>query len=217
MPCRFSRNLDFRNHGGAASLRLNFEVAVELPETFSHTTKADAGSARFEQVSLLLLGYSLTFIPNLNRQEVILPIHSDGGSGTSRVAMDIGQTLLNDPEDCNFNVVGQPAEIRWNIEIDFYFAALGESVYIPTQRRHQPGYVKQGRMQQVRDGTNLSGDLFHQHGVLGHGPCSVRIELTRLLLNDRDIHADGGEQLAYAVMQFPRNALAFFILHSLKA
>jgi len=33
MRCHFSRNLDFRNHQGAASLRLNFAAAVELSET----------------------------------------------------------------------------------------------------------------------------------------------------------------------------------------
>jgi hypothetical protein len=70
--------------------------------------------------------------------------------------MNISRTLLHDPEDSNLNFIGQPAEIKWNIEVDSYLAALRESVHIPAER---------GDELRIEFGINFRCDPYSaQHG-----------------------------------------------------
>ena len=66
------------------------------------------------------------------------------------------------------------------------------------------------------NGTNFPADLLREGGILRNCARSSRIELVGLLLDGRDIHAQGREQLPYAVMQPPRNLPALFIAHLLQ-
>jgi len=45
--------------------------------------------------------------------------------------------------------------------VNFYFAALGETIHIPAKGRGQSRDVEERRMEQVGDGTNFAGNLFH--------------------------------------------------------
>ena len=45
--------------------------------------------------------------------------------------MDIGERLLNEPEDSGLNLAGKTPEIVGKIEIDPDFAALGKPLDIP--------------------------------------------------------------------------------------
>ena len=69
----------------------------------------------------------------------------------------------------------------------------------------------------MRDGANLAGNLFHQIGIFGNRSRRLGIELLGLRLHDADVHADRGQQLADAIVQFAGDALALLILHVLKA
>ena len=47
------------------------------------------------------------------------------------MAMDIGQTLLNDAEDGEFRVVLQAAKVARDFQIDSNLAALGKAIHVP--------------------------------------------------------------------------------------
>src|ERR1700691_2286093 len=65
----------------------------------------------------------------------------------------------------------------------------------------------------MREGTNLTGGLLYQLGVLQNGSGSERIEFMALRLDDANVHAESRQDLAYAVVQFASQSPAFIILH----
>lgn len=72
------------------------------------------------------------------------------------MARDIGQRLLNDPEDDELGVVGKSANVIGNIEVDLNAAPLLEAFHIITQGEAETGFVEIGRMQKIGDGAELA-------------------------------------------------------------
>src|SRR4029077_14324427 len=79
------------------------------------------------------------------------------------------------------------------------------------QSGSQAEFIKQRGMQQVGQGTNLRANLLNQSEVFFGGAGAGFIELMSLGANYPDVHADGGDQLADAVVEFPGEAAGFLI------
>ncbi len=65
------------------------------------------------------------------------------------MAVNICETLLHDPKDCEFHLIRQPLEVRRDFQLYVDLTALGEAADIPAERVFETCFVQQGRMQQV--------------------------------------------------------------------
>ena len=109
------------------------------------------------------------------------------------MAVNVGQALLHDAENCGFHVRGEAAQVLGYFELNFDLAAFRKSLDVPVQSRAQADFVQQRRMQQVRNGADFSADLLHQFRVLRDRSGSRFVELVNLPAYYPNVHADGRE------------------------
>src|SRR6202522_4776338 len=103
------------------------------------------------------------------------------------MTMNIGETLLNNPEDGKLHFFGQIREIRRNVELGINFTAFGESLDIPAKGRSEPRFIQQRRMQQIGNGTNLLTCLLDQGSVFGDPFGRIRAQLMRLRVHYKTV------------------------------
>jgi len=148
---------------------------------------------------------------NLDSDAVWKFLNTNLSDATARMAVNIAETLLDDPEDGGFNVGGEARQIVGNIDIDLDAAALRESFDVGQQRRAETGFVEQRRMQQIGDGANFGeAQLYEFDGIDDAG--FVLLRKRDGIAKSAEIHLNGGEILANAIVKIASNAAAFLIL-----
>ena len=75
------------------------------------------------------------------------------------MTMNIGEALLHNAENGKLRIFGQTRKVLRDFKLGVDFTAFGKSLDIPTKRRCKTNLIQQGRMQQVRNGTNLLARL----------------------------------------------------------
>src|ERR1700682_2440519 len=109
-------------------LGLDFQRPTKLSYPSANTAKTDAGAAMTRKLEQFFLGYTLPAIHNLHHQSRALPLDADGRRVTAGMAVNVGETFLNNPEDCQFRICRQPAKVSGNLHIDVNFAAFRKTV-----------------------------------------------------------------------------------------
>jgi hypothetical protein len=102
---RPSFHCESRANHGSRSVGFYLQSATQPPQPLSHSGKSHAAPAQFDQFVLLFHGHTLPAILNLNRQKVRVPMETDSSRGAPRMAVDVGQAFLHDPEDGNLQFV----------------------------------------------------------------------------------------------------------------
>src|SRR5579864_410730 len=135
--------------------------AAKLPQALPHAANTNSRPTR-TQVQLFFQGYAFARVFDLHNQAAVFFTNRYFCAIASGVTVNVGETLLNKPKDCDFHLVRESAELRWNLEVDFDVAAFREAVHIPAQSRCKAGDVKQRWVSQMRNGANLFADLLNE-------------------------------------------------------
>ena len=112
-------------------IRLNQHVSAKVARSLPHAPDSHARTLRLNFRKLFRRN-SFPFILHHEDDAVTVARHSNRGTLASAVAVNVGQTLLHEPEHYQFHFAGKTLEVRRNIECDFKAAAFGETLNIPT-------------------------------------------------------------------------------------
>src|ERR1700687_987496 len=116
------------------------------------------------------------------------------------MAMDVGQTLLHNPEQTQLIVLWQSLPICRKFQVCGDIAPLRESVDEPFQRGMQSHFILQRWMKQIRYSANVCRNLLNELGVLLRASSRIRAKFRLFPVYPGSIHAHSSEQLPYSVM-----------------
>ena len=165
-------------HGCALLVRRDVETAAKLLDAFAHAGDADAASAAHD---VLERGASECHVPDPRSPAPGLRVgpQTNVGGLTARVAMNVGQRLLNDPKERRLRVARQPLETLGQIEVHFDAAALGKPAGVPSQRRQQARFVEKRRVKQIGQRPDFGHRLLRQRDALGQRAPIVFAQVAR--------------------------------------
>ena len=196
---------DFR----AVGTGLNIEVASQVADSFAHSRDADTGTLIANRGESCF-GYARAVILNLQRDGGDFASQADHRRLGVGMAMNIGQTFLDDAKEGHFHIAGQSSKVVGNVQVDFQSAALRQSGHEPADGFGQTAFVEQRRMQKVRDGANLFAQLTNQLVALLSGFTGFRLHC--ILGDAGKIHSQRGDDLSDAVVKVTSDAPAFLVL-----
>ena len=127
--------------------------------------------------------------------------------------MNVGQGLLDDTKDGQFQVGREPPEVLGNIEIDLQVAAFHQTLHIPPDGLRQTIFIQQRRMQKIGRSADLLVELLHQILRVIQSFGQRRIFLC-LLCHAGEIHAQRRYNLTGTIVQLARNMPSLLILRS---
>src|ERR1700731_273697 len=116
---------------------MNLQGSAKLSQALAHSPDAHAWSTawRRNNFGARLRRDTLALVFHFHADVAVGMRDKDSGRGTSRMPMDIGETLLHDAKDGGFQVAGQAAKIFGHFQIDIDLAAFGKSPYVPGEGR----------------------------------------------------------------------------------
>jgi hypothetical protein len=89
----------------------DFEASAQLPNAFAHPPDAHSNCTAGDHLCPLILGYAFALVFYLHTNRLLRASKPNLGDRTSGVAMDVGQTFLDNTEDCCLQLSRQSAEI----------------------------------------------------------------------------------------------------------
>ncbi len=125
--------------------------------------------------------------------------------------MNVCKTLLHGTENRRFRLTRQPLKTRGDFQIHFDLAAFGESIDVPVESGRKSRFVEQRWMEQVGDGADLSTEFLYQSRTVVNRTGSLG-EAFDVGSHRRKVHSEGGQHLAYAVVQLAGDAPSLIIL-----
>ena len=202
-----------RGDSCALSIGVNFEGASEFPDTFPHPAKPHSRVRTHGKGKTILQGYPSTFIADLNDKLLFRgKPNLDTGRFASGMAVDVGEALLNDPENRNFDIGGQAANFGREVHVHLYVTAFGKASCERLNRGHKADFVKKRRVKEMRNRANLLRQLFDKESVLAENVGSLWAELIRLPESHTVVHGECGDDLSHAIVEVAGDAPALFIL-----
>src|SRR5947199_7138594 len=134
--------------GGSGTERLNLDVTSELEHTLAHSGDAHAGLAGGNiEAAEALLGNSLAVIADFKLDSILRASETNAGSGGMRMAMHVGEALLQNAEEDEFAITGGAVHLFRNIAFHLNPAAAGEAFDEPARRGSNACLVEQWRVQ----------------------------------------------------------------------
>src|SRR5262249_42462954 len=91
-----------------------------------------------------------------------------------RMAMHIGQALLQDAKQGGFDLLQKSRNRRRQVQLHFDFAPSRKTLHVPSDSRQQPALVKQRWMQQMGHGSGFRNTLVHELRTLLENFLSAR-------------------------------------------
>lgn len=197
---------------GALGIRSDLPNAAELADTFAHATKTDATEVCGVEEFELIGGDAGAAVGDAKADLSVRVLNLNERDGTAGVTVDVGQALLNNAEDGDFEVGRGPTEVAANIEFHADAAASGKFIAEEPEGGEQADFVEERRMKEVGNGAGLTTHLSDEAGdfVESGGRRAGKL----LAMTARFVEIDGGcsDQLAEAVMEFAGQAAPFFVL-----
>ena len=138
--------------------------------------------------------------------------HANAGGGAARVTMHVAQALLQNAEECDFDVFRHACELGRQRKVNPDAAAADEPIYVPLHGGAQADFVQQGRVQQIRESTKVGGYFFRQVGATVESGLGLGRELGGVLLQQCDVEGETSYFLSRAVVEVAGNAAALFVL-----
>src|SRR5262245_59775051 len=119
-------------HCRASVTRLYLQTSAELSKALPHPRYADAGA--LGPVGLCQGSFGVHPPPavlDLQSDPIAALLEPDSCRATTGVALDVAQTLLDDPEEGRFHLRGETPDLAYRHQLDVDPAALDESVDVP--------------------------------------------------------------------------------------
>ena len=98
-------------HGCSRLSGVNIECPLQLPNSFLHALHADPDFRRHFPFRIKLRNASAG-IADLNRDFAETVLDTNCGTLTARMAMDVGQRFLHDPEKSGFGFLRESRQFR---------------------------------------------------------------------------------------------------------
>src|SRR5690348_2753169 len=130
------------SHRRAVRVGRYFEVTAQLAHSLPHRPNADSRCSDRSEDRNLLCRDAGSKLEHYDQHSFIDAPATNLCNQDSRIAMNVGEALLDDAKHRCLYIPWQSPEIIRAIEFDFDMAALSESVNIPTNRRSQPSLVE---------------------------------------------------------------------------
>jgi hypothetical protein len=152
---------------------------------------------------------------------LVTDLEADAGGVTTQanhgliapgMALNVGKTLLHDPKESGFGVLGQTGEAGLEIQLNGDAAAFAEPLGIFLDGGNEAELVEERRMQEVRKGANLAGHFFKQAAGFGKGMLRTFAKGIRGLHGLGEIQIHGEDTLRETVVKFAPEAAALLIL-----
>jgi len=142
----------------------------------------------------------------------ILLAQANLGGGAAGVALDVGETFLNDAEERDFHGLGKAFEGSEGKQLSFNAAALAEAVDVFLEGGEQAKVVEKRGMEEIRKSTDFAGHLLGEVASFFEGAGGGLFLGGERLANLGEAEVDGQDGLCEAVVEFAANAAAFVIL-----
>ena len=124
--CQGECDRDFR----AVGTGLDIEIASQVADSLAHSRDADTGTLIANRGESFF-GYARAIILNLQRDGGDFASQADHRRLGVGMAMNIGQTFLDDAKDGHFHIAGQSSKVVGNVQVDFQSAAFRQSGHEP--------------------------------------------------------------------------------------
>ena len=135
------------------------------------------------------------------------------GGGAAGMALDIGETFLNDAEQGEFDRLGQAAEFGKQIKLRIDRTALRETVSVFAERGDEAQIVEQGGMEEIRKRADFAGHLLGEGAGFFESANGFFVRRKSFAdLGEAEIDSENG--LRKTVVKLPANAAAFFVLQA---
>src|ERR1041385_7793203 len=111
------RPTESRPNHSSRSVRCYLQSSPKPPQPLSHSSKSESSAAQFNQFVLFFRWYPFPTIPNFNRQTVPFLAETDCSRRTTRMTVNVSQTLLHDSEDSDLQFFrGLASALRWYVD-----------------------------------------------------------------------------------------------------
>jgi len=112
-----------------------FQVTAQLTHSFPHPPDTNSGCSHRSQHRNLFLRNAGSVVLHFDKHSFMDAPATNLCNQTSRMAMNVGEALLDDAKHRCLYIPWQPPEVIRAIEFDFDVAPLSKSVNIPANRR----------------------------------------------------------------------------------
>ena len=134
-------------HRGAAAAGFNIKLAAYERHSLVHARDADPKSKGQFPIPSQASGNSAAFVAYLQCDLSWVTLNSYLGLGTSRMPLDVRETLLNDPEKSQLDIWLHPSETRRYLQFNFDSSPLREATRVVTNRILKSGFIQHRRVQ----------------------------------------------------------------------
>ena len=128
------------------------------------------------------------------------------------MAVDVGETLLQDAKESELHVAVEPAESGGSFKLCFYATALGKAIEIPGDGCFQSHFLEHGRVEEVGNGAHFLDGFAHELRTLFELVCIAVIVTHGCVAKGIEAHFQDGKILAEAIVEIAADLTALFIL-----
>jgi hypothetical protein len=189
---------------------IDADVAGVGAKAFAHTAEAHSGAA-VANGGEFLGGDALTEIADFDEEAGAVESDMDVRGLAAGVAVNIGQTFLDDAEDGEFQVVGQAVEFG-DGKINLNRGALLQTLDIPSQSGAEAEFIEQRGMKQIRRGAKFLIQFAGEGEGFLYGFAKFRAGVFDFSRDLTEIHGQGSDDLAGAIVHFAGEAATLFVL-----
>jgi hypothetical protein len=158
-PCIGDFNRDRGVDERAITVRMYVELSAHLAQSFLHTTQSYAAEFARGQAGLRVRWDTFPGVTNFEANFFVGARNTNCSGAAAGVAVNVGEALLHNSKQSDFEVTREPPKIIGQFQVDIDFAPFAEAIDIPLEGGLQTDFVKQRRVQQVRNGADLAREL----------------------------------------------------------
>ena len=151
-----------RKHSATIGLRFDIKAATKLLESLADARESDANVSCFPETVKHLSRNPGTEVLHSKHNNYIVRSHRYTYGATARVPVDIGERLLQDPEQRNLGSARKPAQLRRQVKLGSDPAALAKAVDIPLRCTNEACLIEQRRMKKVRKRARVGDRSIYQ-------------------------------------------------------
>ncbi len=135
-------------------------MPTELGHTFTHAWDADAETSfAGRRTAVGGKGHAVAKVDDFEGEVGFLLAETDLGGGTAGMALNVGETFLDDAEESDFEGLRETLEIGASDELRVDAAALTEALDVFLESGEKAKIVEQGRMEEIGKGADFTGHL----------------------------------------------------------
>lgn len=137
---------------------------------------------------------------------------ADLGGGAAGMALNVGETLLNDAEESDFERLREAVELGVGEKVGLDAAALGEALGVFLEGGNQAEIIEKRGVEEIGEGADLAGHLLGEGAGFFKGVGGNLIVGRERLADLGEAEIDGEYGLREAIVEFAAEAAALFVL-----